>query len=69
MEMKLVILRILNQKVTKLSQLPDQTSLLFNLIQRDLGKSPNPSQTFTFMIDETDSDKKPKNDEIKNTVY
>lgn len=43
---------------------------MYSLLEKDLSKSLNPAQSFTFMIDETDTDTKPKPpSEIKNTVY
>jgi len=58
--MKFLILKILNQKIQKFTEMEDPTSLLYSLLEKDFGKSNNPSQAFTFMIDETDNDKKPK---------
>lgn len=68
--MKLLVLKILNQKILRFTQIENPTPIVYSLIEKDLGKSSIPSQTFTFMIDETDSQNKPKSQtEVKNTVY
>lgn len=67
--MKLLILKVLNQKIKRVIEVEDPTPLLYSLLERDLGKSKFQSQTFTFMIDETDPDKKPKPVEVQKTVY
>ena len=53
--MKLLVLKILNQKIVRFTQIENPNPIVYSLIEKDLGKSNFPSQTFTFMIDETDS--------------
>jgi hypothetical protein len=61
-DLKMLMLRILNQRVISFNDIPDSAlqTLFYDYSAREIGKGEQPSQIFTFMIDESAGVQKPK---------
>lgn len=69
MEMKLLILKILNHKITEIKQIPPQfqATICSKMMQEDLSEE-DCTRSYSFLIDESNKSKS-LNKDVSSTVY